>query len=100
MLGKRLFRNVPSLAIVNRAWLEALAVQRSPTPSLVVTSTAKEVLPDAEATPRVPELPRTSSVTTGVVVHTPTFPAVTKEVPVAAGSRKDEGFCWSKNSPA
>jgi hypothetical protein len=45
---------LPELLIVNLVCEEALAVIRSPTPSLLITKVAKLVLPEIEATPKVP----------------------------------------------
>src|ERR1035437_2450319 len=60
--------------MVNLVQPEAEAVNKSPIPLLLATKPANEVVPETEATAKVPEFPRTSRVVNGKVVPIPTLP--------------------------
>ena len=78
--------SVPVAAIFPLFWMVNLvhpeyeAVNKSPTPLLLVTRVAKEVLAETEAAANVPEVPLMSSVFKGVVVPIPTEPVLSRIV--------------------
>ena len=63
----------PLLSIVNLVAPLFDAVKRSPEPSLLAIRDAKDVVPEMEATPSVPDPPLTSNVKSGAVVPIPTL---------------------------
>ena len=86
--------------MVNLGCPEEEAVNISPTPELSTTNVAKDVLPDMEATARVPEEYLTSKVVRGVVVPIPIHAlSVAELIPFIDPKTKELDWSTLANAP-